>query len=58
MRLNEEIIKILASEEVKSQLFEMGAESFPLPTEEFSKFLDADIKKWAKLVKDTGAQAD
>jgi tripartite-type tricarboxylate transporter receptor subunit TctC len=57
-RLNEEIIKILASDEVKNHLFEMGADPFPLATEEFSKFLDADIKKWAKLVKDTGAQAD
>ena len=57
-RLNDEIMKILASDEVKNQLFEMGVEPFSLSTEEFSKFLDADIKKWAKLVKDTGAQAN
>lgn len=58
MRLNEEIIKILASEEVKSQLYEIGADPFPLSTEEFNKFIDVDIKKWAKLVKDTGTQAE
>jgi len=57
-RLNDEIMKILTSDEVKNQLFEMGVEPFSLSTEEFSKFLDADIKKWAKLVKDTGAQAN
>ena len=57
-RLNDEIIKILASEEIKNQLFEMGADAFPLSTEEFSKFLDADIKKWAILVRETGIQAD
>ena len=56
--MNEEIIKILSTNEVKDQLFEMGAEPFVLPTDEFNKFLDGDIKKWAKLVKDTGIHAE
>ncbi len=57
-RLNEEIIKILSTNEVKDQLFEMGAEPFVLPTDEFNKFLDGDIKKWAKLIKETGIHAE
>jgi tripartite-type tricarboxylate transporter receptor subunit TctC len=36
----------------------MGAEPFVLPTDEFVKFLDGDIKRWAKLVKDAGIQVD
>jgi tripartite-type tricarboxylate transporter receptor subunit TctC len=57
-RLNDELVKILATDEVRDQLFEMGAEPFILPTNEFVKFLDGDIKKWAKLIKDTGIHAD
>jgi tripartite-type tricarboxylate transporter receptor subunit TctC len=57
-RLNDELVKILATDEVRDQLFEMGAEPFILPTNEFVKFLDGDIKKWSKLIKDTGIQTD
>ena len=57
-RLNDEMVKILSTNEVKDQLFEMGAEPFVLPTDEFVKFLDGDIKRWAKLVKDAGIQVD
>lgn len=57
-RLNDELVKILATDEARDQLFEMGAEPFILPTNEFVKFLDGDIKKWSKLIKDTGIQTD
>ena len=57
-RLNDEMVKILATNEVKDQLFEMGAEPFILPTDEFVKFLDSDIKRWAKLVKEASIQVD
>ena len=57
-RLNDEIVKILSTNEVKAQLFEMGAEPFVLPSDEFVKFLDGDIKRWTKLVKDASIQVD
>jgi tripartite-type tricarboxylate transporter receptor subunit TctC len=57
-RLNDEIVKILSTNEVKAQLFEMGAEPFVLPSDEFVKFLDGDIKRWTKLVKEASIQVD
>lgn len=57
-RLNDEIVKIFSTNEVKDQLFEMGAEPFVLTSDEFVKFLDGDIKRWAKLVRDANVQGD
>jgi tripartite-type tricarboxylate transporter receptor subunit TctC len=57
-RLHDEIVKILQRPDVKDKLAEDGSEAVGNTPEEFRKFLDADVAKWAKLVKESGAKLD
>jgi len=55
-RLHDEIVKILQRPDVKDMIAGDGAEPVGNTPEEFRKFLDADVAKWAKLVKESGAK--
>jgi tripartite-type tricarboxylate transporter receptor subunit TctC len=55
-RLHDEIVKILQRPDVKDIIAGDGAEPVGNTPEEFRKFLDADVAKWAKLVKESGAK--
>ncbi len=57
-RLNAEISKITARADVKKTWNEQGAEPMAMSLAEFDKYLNADIAKWAKVVKMSGARAD
>ena len=57
-RLHDEIIKILQRPDVREIIAGDGAEPVGNTPEEFRKFLDADVAKWAKLVKESGAKLD
>jgi tripartite-type tricarboxylate transporter receptor subunit TctC len=57
-RLNGEITKIAARADVKKTWNEQGAEPMSMSLAEFEKYLNADIAKWAKVVKASGARAD
>jgi tripartite-type tricarboxylate transporter receptor subunit TctC len=55
-RLNAEIRKIVATPEVRDALSNQGAEPVTDTPEEFAAIVRADVAKWAKIVKATGAK--
>jgi tripartite-type tricarboxylate transporter receptor subunit TctC len=55
-RLHDELVKILQRPDVKDRIAEDGAEPVGNTPEEFRKYLYADVAKWAKLVKESGAK--
>jgi tripartite-type tricarboxylate transporter receptor subunit TctC len=57
-RLNAEIVRIVRSPEVREVFLKQGAESFATTPDEFTKIVERDIAKWAKVVKASGAKAD
>jgi tripartite-type tricarboxylate transporter receptor subunit TctC len=57
-RLNAEIVKILQLKELKDRLSDMGATPVGNSPEEFAATIKADILKWAKVVKQSGAHVD
>lgn len=58
VRLNREIVKVLAMPAVQKLLqFEGGAVS-PSTPEEFAAFLRADVARWTKMIRQTGITLD
>jgi len=57
-RLNAEVVKILKQPSVREQLVAQGAEPVGDSPEEFSRFTQAEIGKWAKIIKISGAKVD
>jgi tripartite-type tricarboxylate transporter receptor subunit TctC len=57
-KLNAEANKIINSAEVKAAWAKQGVFPMGMSIEEFDKFLRAEIVKWAKVVKVSGAKAD
>lgn len=57
-RLNAEVNKIISSPDVKEAWAKQGAFPMSMSIEQFDKFLRAEIVKWAKAVKASGARAD
>ncbi len=55
-RLNAEIRKIVATPEVRDALSNQGAEPVTDTPEEFAAIVRADVAKWAKIVRATGAK--
>ncbi|MEK7876363.1 MAG: tripartite tricarboxylate transporter substrate binding protein [Pseudomonadota bacterium] len=51
-RLNGEIHRILANEEMKQRLANEGAEPAPMSADDFSAFVRNEIAKWTKVVKE------
>jgi tripartite-type tricarboxylate transporter receptor subunit TctC len=57
-KLNGAVNKILAAPEVKSIWEKQGAQPMGMGVDEFDSFLRADIVKWSKVVKLSGAKVD
>jgi tripartite-type tricarboxylate transporter receptor subunit TctC len=57
-RLSGEIVKILAQPDVKEKLLGQGLEPVGGTPEQFGAFIKAEIAKWAKVVKASGARAE
>ena len=57
-RLNTEIVRIVRSLEVRELFLKQGAESFATSPAEFTKIVQQDVAKWAKVVKASGAKPD
>ena len=58
VRLNTETVRILGNPEVNARITGLGAQVRPTSMAEFEKFNREQIAKWAKVIKDSGAQAD
>ena len=54
-KLNAEIVKVMNRPDVKEAWAKQGAVPMPMTPAEFDKYLRADIEKWAKVVKVSGA---
>ena len=57
-KLNGDISKALNLADVKQRLAEQGLETVGNSSEQFSAFFMAEIVKYAKIIKDSGAKAD
>ena len=57
-KLNAEVNKIINAPDVKETWGKQGAVPMGMGVDEFGKFLQEDIAKWAKLVKATGMKVD
>jgi tripartite-type tricarboxylate transporter receptor subunit TctC len=57
-KLNAEVVRILHLSDVKEKLAQQGAEPGAMNAEQFDAFLRAEMVKWARAVKDSGARAD
>jgi tripartite-type tricarboxylate transporter receptor subunit TctC len=55
-RLHDEFVKVLKQPDVNEKIVLTGAEAVGNTPEEFRKYLHADVAKWAKLVKESGAK--
>ena len=57
-RLHEELIKALNSTDIRGRIEADGSQPVGSSPEEFRRFMQADLDKWAKLVKESGAKLD
>ena len=57
-RLHAEFVKILGQPEVRERIVADGSEPIGSTPGEFRQFILADLAKWAKLVKQSGAKLD
>jgi tripartite-type tricarboxylate transporter receptor subunit TctC len=58
MRLNSEVLRILAQTAVKERLEREGAELIPGPPERLSALMEADLAGWRKLISDAKLQLE
>ncbi len=56
--LNERLVKIIQLPDMKAHFAKLGSESVGTTPAEFGNVLQADLRKWAKVAKDSGAKID
>jgi tripartite-type tricarboxylate transporter receptor subunit TctC len=57
-KLHAELVKILNQPDVKGRIEADGSEPVGSSPEEFRRFMHADLAKWAKVVKESGAKLE
>ena len=57
-RMHAEIVKALATPELREIWTSQGSESTTMTQEEFARFLNSEIKRWAEVTKASGAKLD
>jgi len=57
-RLHDEFVKVLNRPDVHERIVADGSEPAGTSSEEFRQFMLADLAKWAKVVKESGAKLD
>jgi tripartite-type tricarboxylate transporter receptor subunit TctC len=55
-KLNEAIVAAMQTQDFRDHLATLGAEPRPQTPEEFGRYINADVAKWSKLVKDNDVQ--
>jgi tripartite-type tricarboxylate transporter receptor subunit TctC len=55
-KLNDVIVAAMQTQEFRDHLATLGAEPKPQTPEEFGRYINADVAKWSKLVKDNDVQ--
>ena len=55
-QINEVIVAAMQTQEFRDHLATLGAEPKPQTPEEFGRYINADVAKWSKLVKDNNVQ--
>jgi tripartite-type tricarboxylate transporter receptor subunit TctC len=55
-KINEVIVAAMQTQEFRDHLATLGAEPKPQTPEEFGRYINADVAKWTKLVKDNDVQ--
>lgn len=57
-RLNSEVVRILTLEDVRTRLAQLGAEPAPSTADGFARYINDDINKWLKLIRDLGIKME
>jgi tripartite-type tricarboxylate transporter receptor subunit TctC len=57
-KLNAEVAKIVNRPETREEWAKQGASAMAMPPDDFSKYVAADIAKWEKVIKVSGAKPD
>jgi tripartite-type tricarboxylate transporter receptor subunit TctC len=55
-KINDVIVAAMETKEFRDHLATLGAEPRPQTPEEFSRYINADVAKWSKVVKDNDVQ--
>jgi tripartite-type tricarboxylate transporter receptor subunit TctC len=57
-RLNSEIVRIIASAEVRNRLAVQGAEALTSTPQELARYTREEILRWQRVIRESGARAD
>ena len=57
-RLDQELKRVLQLPDVQERLAGLGFEPIPTTPARFAALIEAEIPKWAKVIKDAGIRAD
>jgi tripartite-type tricarboxylate transporter receptor subunit TctC len=57
-RIHDELVRVLAQPDVRERIQNDGSEPVGNAAREFREFMTADLAKWAKVVKQSGAKFD
>jgi tripartite-type tricarboxylate transporter receptor subunit TctC len=58
LRMEEAMRRVLSEPSVKSRIEDLGADVVASPAEECATFLDAEIAKWGRVIRDNNIRAD
>ena len=56
--LNRELVKVLNTPEVRTQLLGQGMEPLPMSVDQLGKYIDREYATWGRVVKEAGIQAE
>jgi tripartite-type tricarboxylate transporter receptor subunit TctC len=54
-RLNQELVRILNSQDVAHAILSQGLEPWTMTPEAFGAYIKSEVEKWTRVIKDTGA---